>query len=99
MKRSRKPNSGEPAQREQLVSRGVPPFPDSVKMPLQRGYYFPVCAESMVAALASAYLHGAISYLWACETCGYERVVNGGPLGSLSHALPSRVGPALERWR
>jgi C4-type Zn-finger protein len=32
----------------------------------------PVCADSMVAAEASAYLHNAvISYLWTCDTCGY----------------------------
>jgi hypothetical protein len=32
----------------------------------------PVCADSMVAAEASAYLSDAvISYLWTCDTCGY----------------------------
>jgi hypothetical protein len=32
----------------------------------------PVCADSMVAAEASAYLHdNMISYLWTCDTCGY----------------------------
>jgi hypothetical protein len=32
----------------------------------------PVCADSMVAAEASAYLaDNAISYLWSCDTCGY----------------------------
>jgi hypothetical protein len=32
----------------------------------------PVCADSMVAAEASAYLSDqAISYLWSCDTCGY----------------------------
>ena len=32
----------------------------------------PVCADSMVAAEASAYVaDNLISYLWACETCGY----------------------------
>jgi len=31
-----------------------------------------VCADSMVAAEASAYLHdNVISYLWTCDTCGY----------------------------
>jgi hypothetical protein len=31
-----------------------------------------VCADSMVAAEASAYLHDdVISYLWTCDTCGY----------------------------
>ena len=32
----------------------------------------PVCADSMIAAEASAYLSdNAISYLWTCDTCGY----------------------------
>jgi hypothetical protein len=32
----------------------------------------PVCADSMVAAEASAYLADhVISYLWTCDTCGY----------------------------
>src|ERR1700748_2776265 len=32
----------------------------------------PVCADTMVAAEASAYLHdNFISYLWTCDTCGY----------------------------
>jgi hypothetical protein len=32
----------------------------------------PVCADSMVAAEASAYLaDDLISYLWTCDTCGY----------------------------
>jgi hypothetical protein len=32
----------------------------------------PVCADSMVAAEASAYLNdNLISYLWTCDTCGY----------------------------
>ena len=32
----------------------------------------PVCADSMVAAEASAYLNdNVISYLWTCDTCGY----------------------------
>jgi hypothetical protein len=32
----------------------------------------PVCADSMVAAEASAYLaDNLISYLWTCDTCGY----------------------------
>ena len=32
----------------------------------------PVCADSMVAAEASAYLsEHLISYLWTCDTCGY----------------------------
>jgi hypothetical protein len=32
----------------------------------------PVCADSMVAAEASAYLaDNTVSYLWTCDTCGY----------------------------
>jgi C4-type Zn-finger protein len=32
----------------------------------------PVCADSMVAAEASAYVSDSvISYLWTCDTCGY----------------------------
>jgi len=32
----------------------------------------PVCADSMVAAEASAYVsEHVISYLWTCDTCGY----------------------------
>jgi hypothetical protein len=32
----------------------------------------PVCADSMVAAEASAYISdNVISYLWTCDTCGY----------------------------
>ena len=31
-----------------------------------------VCADSMVAAEASAYVSDdVISYLWTCDTCGY----------------------------
>lgn len=33
----------------------------------------PVCVDTMVAAEASAFCadDGFVSYLWACETCGY----------------------------
>jgi ribosomal protein L37AE/L43A len=32
----------------------------------------PVCADSMVAAEASAYLaDNIVSHLWTCDTCGY----------------------------
>ena len=32
----------------------------------------PVCADSMVAAEASAYVSDlVISYLWTCDTCGF----------------------------
>lgn len=37
----------------------------------------PVCADSMIAAEASAYLSDeVISYLWTCDTCGYGFVTN-----------------------
>ncbi len=32
----------------------------------------PVCADSMVAAEASAFVSdNLVSYLWTCDTCGY----------------------------
>lgn len=32
----------------------------------------PVCADSMIAAEASAFLSDdVVSYLWCCDTCGY----------------------------
>jgi hypothetical protein len=32
----------------------------------------PVCADSMIAAEASAFLSdNVVSYLWTCDTCGY----------------------------
>ncbi len=32
----------------------------------------PVCADSMIAAEASAFLSDdVVSYLWTCDTCGY----------------------------
>lgn len=32
----------------------------------------PVCADSMIAAEASAFLtEHVVSYLWTCDTCGY----------------------------
>lgn len=35
----------------------------------------PVCADSMVAAEASAFVSDdVISYLWTCDTCGYGLV-------------------------
>lgn len=30
-----------------------------------------ICADSMIAAEASALSDGEISYLWTCDTCGY----------------------------
>ena len=32
----------------------------------------PVCADSMIAAEASAFVaDNIVSYLWTCDTCGY----------------------------
>jgi hypothetical protein len=32
----------------------------------------PVCADSMIAAEASAFVSDSVvSYLWTCDTCGY----------------------------
>jgi hypothetical protein len=37
----------------------------------------PVCADSMVAAEASAFVsEHVVSYLWTCDTCGYGFVTN-----------------------
>ena len=50
----------------------------------------PVCADSMVAAEASAYVSdNVISYLWTCDTCGYgfvtkHAVKSGSPATELS---------------
>jgi hypothetical protein len=47
----------------------------------------PVCADSMIAAEASAYLSdNAISYLWTCDTCGYGFVTK--------HSVSKRFGCA-----
>jgi hypothetical protein len=36
-----------------------------------------VCADSMVAAEASAFVsENLVSYLWTCDTCGYGFVTN-----------------------
>jgi len=44
----------------------------------------PVCADSMVAAEASAFLSDdMVSYLWTCDTCGYGFVTR--------HAIPRIV--------
>jgi hypothetical protein len=47
----------------------------SVPHPAPRGSDLPVClvcADSMVAAEASAFLSdNVVSYLWTCDTCGY----------------------------
>jgi hypothetical protein len=84
MKRNREPNGVGPEtserpdiQPERLGPRSMLAIPDAAKMSPHRGYYFPtcpVCAESMVAAIAS-YLHdNTINYLWACDICGYGLV-------------------------
>ena len=53
-----------PAIAEGLLSR---PDPRGCDLPT-----CPVCADTMVAAEASAYLTDyVISYLWTCDTCGY----------------------------
>ena len=37
----------------------------------------PVCADSMVAAEASAFVsENQVSYLWTCDTCGYGFVTS-----------------------
>jgi C4-type Zn-finger protein len=37
----------------------------------------PVCADSMIAAEASAFVsEHVVSYLWTCDTCGYGFVTN-----------------------
>ncbi|MBR0965485.1 hypothetical protein JQ554_19975 [Bradyrhizobium diazoefficiens] len=44
----------------------------------------PVCADSMVAAEASAYVSDQmISYLWTCDNCGYGFVTR--------HAVKQRI--------
>ena len=77
MMRNCGPNGSEPeksereTQRELLGARGH-------KMSPRRGCDFPtcpVCAELILAAVASAYVHdNTINYLWACDTCGYSFV-------------------------
>ncbi|WP_456777102.1 hypothetical protein [Bradyrhizobium sp. USDA 4369] len=63
----------------ELVSTATPrPDPRGCDLPT-----CPVCADSMIAAEASAYLaDNAISYLWTCDTCGYGFVTK--------HAVKSR---------
>jgi len=37
----------------------------------------PVCADSLIAAEASAFLSdNKVSYLWTCDTCGYGLVTS-----------------------
>ncbi|PYF01784.1 hypothetical protein BJ122_1177 [Rhodopseudomonas faecalis] len=58
------------------MSAAIEVLPRSVPRPAQqRGSdrpTCPVCADSMIAAEASAFLaEDSISYLWSCDTCGY----------------------------
>ena len=56
-----------PAVAEMLTGTAPHPQPRGCDLPT-----CPVCADSMVAAEASAYLpDNVISYLWTCDTCGY----------------------------
>ena len=56
-----------PALAETLLTVMPHPAPRGSDLPT-----CPVCADSMVAAEASAYLsEHLISYLWTCDTCGY----------------------------
>ena len=56
-----------PALAEVLSTLAPKPDPRGCDLPT-----CPVCADSMVAAEASAYLSdNVISYLWTCDTCGY----------------------------
>jgi hypothetical protein len=56
-----------PAVAEALSTVAPNPDPRGCDLPT-----CPVCADSMVAAEASAYLaDNIISYLWTCDTCGY----------------------------
>jgi len=56
-----------PAIAEVLSTKGPRPAPRGSDLPT-----CPVCADSMVAAEASAFLtESIVSYLWTCDTCGY----------------------------
>ncbi|MGP9810703.1 hypothetical protein ACTZWT_04240 [Rhodopseudomonas sp. NSM] len=56
-----------PAIAEVLSTTAPRPAPRGNDMPT-----CPVCADSMVAAEASAFLtESMVSYLWTCDTCGY----------------------------
>lgn len=56
-----------PANAEVLSTRVPRPGPRGSDLPTCR-----VCADSMVAAEASAFLtDNTVSYLWTCDTCGY----------------------------
>jgi len=56
-----------PATAEALSTIALRRVPRGSEMP-----NCPVCADSMVAAEASAYISDqVVSYLWTCDTCGY----------------------------
>jgi len=56
-----------PAVAEALSTVAPKPCPRGSDLPS-----CPVCADSMIAAEASAYIStDVISYLWTCDTCGY----------------------------
>ncbi|WP_041801781.1 hypothetical protein [Rhodopseudomonas palustris] len=56
-----------PALAEVLSTNAPRPAPRGSDLPT-----CPVCADSMVAAEASAFVaDNVISYLWSCDTCGY----------------------------
>jgi hypothetical protein len=56
-----------PALAEVLSTVAAKPGPRGSELPT-----CPVCADSMIAAEASAYVSdNVISYLWTCDTCGY----------------------------
>ena len=52
---------------EVLSTVASQPDPRGCELPI-----CPVCADTMVAAEASAYLsYQMMSYLWTCDTCGF----------------------------
>ncbi|SDS17287.1 hypothetical protein [Bradyrhizobium canariense] len=56
-----------PAAAEVLSTVAPRPAPRGSDLPT-----CPVCADSMVAAEASAFVaEDIVSYLWTCDTCGY----------------------------
>ena len=64
-----------PAIAEVLSTVASNPGPRGCDLPI-----CPVCADSMIAAEASAYLPDhIISYLWTCDTCGCGFVTKHSP--------------------
>jgi len=56
-----------PAIAEVLPTKSPHPAPRGSELPA-----CPVCADSMIAAEASAFVaDNLVSYLWTCDTCGY----------------------------